>query len=86
MAEADGAVRGVEEVLAGGEGDQRLGRLEVGFAGHRVDHPGVGTQVTYNDWPLYYYAADSAPGDTNGEGSGGVWYVVDPTGNPIDND
>ena len=51
-----------------------------------VDHPGVGTQVTYNGWPLYYYAADSAPGDTNGEGSGGVWYVVDPTGNPIDND
>lgn len=51
-----------------------------------VDHPGVGTQVTYNGWPLYYYAADSAPGDTNGEGSGGVWYVVDPTGNPVDND
>ena len=46
-------------------------------------HSEAGTQVTYNGWPLYYYAADSAPGDTNGQGSGGVWYVLDPTGNPI---
>jgi predicted lipoprotein with Yx(FWY)xxD motif len=49
-------------------------------------HAEAGTQVTYNGWPLYYYAADTAPGDTNGEGSGGVWYVLDPTGNPIDTD
>jgi predicted lipoprotein with Yx(FWY)xxD motif len=49
-------------------------------------NPEVGPQVTYNGWPLYYFSGDSAPGDTNGEGSGGVWYVIDPTGNPIDND
>ena len=48
--------------------------------------PDGGTQVTYNGWPLYFFAGDSAPGDTNGEGQGGVWYVLDPTGNPIDND
>ena len=49
-------------------------------------NPEAGPQVTYNGWPLYYFSGDSAPGDTNGEGSGGVWYVLDPTGNPIDND
>ena len=45
-------------------------------------NPDAGPQVTYNGWPLYYFSGDSAPGDTNGEGPGGVWYVVDPTGNP----
>ena len=50
-----------------------------------VEHPD-GIQVTYNGWPLYFFAGDSAPGDTNGEGQGGVWYAIDPTGNPIDND
>jgi predicted lipoprotein with Yx(FWY)xxD motif len=48
-----------------------------------VEHPGEGTQVTYNGWPLYEYAGDSDPGDTNGQGSGGVWYALDPTGEPI---
>jgi predicted lipoprotein with Yx(FWY)xxD motif len=36
------------------------------------------TQVTYNGWPLYYYAGDNEPGDTNGQGAGGKWYVVKP--------
>ena len=48
-----------------------------------VEHPGAGTQVTYNGWPLYLFSGDSAPGDTNGQGQGGVWYVLDPTGNAI---
>ena len=51
-----------------------------------TEHPAAGTQVTYNGWPLYFFAGDSAPGDTNGQGQGGVWYVLDPTGNAIDND
>ena len=41
-------------------------------------------QVTYNGWPLYYFAQDAAPGDVNGQGLNDVWYVVDPTGNAID--
>ena len=36
------------------------------------------TQVTHNDQPLYYYAADAAPGDRNGDGVGGVWHIVEP--------
>lgn len=35
-------------------------------------------QVAYNGIPLYYYADDSAPGDVNGEGAGGRWFVVPP--------
>jgi len=38
------------------------------------------TQVTYNSWPLYYYKSDSKAGDTSGEGSQGVWYVITPAG------
>lgn len=49
-------------------------------------HPEAGTQVTYNGWPLYYFSGDGAPGETNGNGQGGVWYVIDPAGNPIDAD
>ena len=41
------------------------------------------TQVTYNGWPLYYYAEDTAPGDANGQGVGDVWYLVSPTGEMI---
>src|SRR5262249_59210591 len=37
-----------------------------------------GTQVTYNGHLLYAYAGDSKPGDTNGEGIGGVWFVATP--------
>ena len=33
-------------------------------------------QVTYQGQPLYYYAGDSAPGDYNGDGIGGVWSTV----------
>jgi len=33
-------------------------------------------QVTYQGQPLYRYAADKSPGDTNGDGVGGVWSAV----------
>ena len=35
-------------------------------------------QVTYNGMPLYFFAQDMAPGDTNGQEKGDVWYVVAP--------
>jgi len=42
-------------------------------------------QVTYNGHPLYYFASDSAAGDTTGQGidNGGLWWVVSPSGNAI---
>jgi predicted lipoprotein with Yx(FWY)xxD motif len=33
-------------------------------------------QSTYQGWPLYYFANDKAPGDTLGDGIGGVWFLV----------
>jgi predicted lipoprotein with Yx(FWY)xxD motif len=40
-------------------------------------------QVTYAGHPLYYYGADSAAGDVNGQGLFGKWYVVGADGNAI---
>ena len=36
------------------------------------------TQVAYNGIPLYYWQRDAQPGDTTGQGVGGVWFVVPP--------
>ena len=41
------------------------------------------TQVTYDGAPLYYFANDEKPGDTNGQTVGDVWYVVSPTGEAV---
>jgi predicted lipoprotein with Yx(FWY)xxD motif len=41
------------------------------------------TQVTFEGQPLYRFGGDSAAGDANGQGIGGVWYVVSPQGTPI---
>jgi predicted lipoprotein with Yx(FWY)xxD motif len=35
-------------------------------------------QVTYNGWPLYYFAQDAAVGDTTGHGVGDVWWLSAP--------
>jgi predicted lipoprotein with Yx(FWY)xxD motif len=34
-------------------------------------------------WPLYLFSGDAAPGDVNGQGSGGVWFVVGADGKLI---
>jgi predicted lipoprotein with Yx(FWY)xxD motif len=40
-------------------------------------------QVTYNGWPLYYFAKDKQPDDVMGQGVGSVWYLVSTTGDAI---
>jgi predicted lipoprotein with Yx(FWY)xxD motif len=63
-------------------------------AGEGVDETLLGTitrddgtvQVTYNGWPLYLFVDDTAPGDTTGQGLddfGGLWFLVSPDGEPI---
>jgi predicted lipoprotein with Yx(FWY)xxD motif len=38
------------------------------------------SQVTYGGKPLYYFAGDAKPGDTNGQGVGSVWFAVSADG------
>jgi predicted lipoprotein with Yx(FWY)xxD motif len=44
---------------------------------------GAANQVAYSSHLLYFYASDAAPGDTGGQGVGGIWHVVGADGNPI---
>jgi predicted lipoprotein with Yx(FWY)xxD motif len=41
-----------------------------------VDRDGGARQLKAGKWPLYTFAGDDAPGDFNGQGSGGVWFAV----------
>jgi predicted lipoprotein with Yx(FWY)xxD motif len=38
-------------------------------------------QVTYGGHPLYYFAGDTAPGQTKGQRLQGVWFLIGPVGN-----
>lgn len=45
------------------------------------------TQVTYNKHPLYFFAGDSKPGQTNGQDLnqfGALWYVLNPAGKQVE--
>ena len=62
------------------------------IAGEGVDASRLGTisrddgalQVTYNGRALYHFAGHSATvGEANGQGTGGVWFVVSPDGSAI---
>ena len=48
-----------------------------------IQRDGGTTQITYNGHPLYTFRKDSAPGDINGQGVNGTWYVVSPGGDPV---
>ena len=44
------------------------------------------TQLTYNGWPLYYFANDTKPGQLSGQadtGFGAVWWLLTPGGQPL---
>jgi predicted lipoprotein with Yx(FWY)xxD motif len=59
-------IKGGVQVMSGING--KVGGLQRGGGG--------GRQVTYNGQPLYYYNGDKQPGETNGQGLAGNWYVV----------
>jgi predicted lipoprotein with Yx(FWY)xxD motif len=43
-------------------------------------------EITYHDHPVYLFAGDKKPGDTNGQGLnafGGEWLAVSPAGNEV---
>jgi predicted lipoprotein with Yx(FWY)xxD motif len=43
-----------------------------------VDRPDGSKQLKAGKWPLYYFSGDTAAGEANGQGSGGIWFVVAP--------
>jgi predicted lipoprotein with Yx(FWY)xxD motif len=45
-----------------------------------VDRDDGSHQLKAGKWPLYRFAGDDEPGQTNGQGSGDVWFVVNPDG------
>ncbi len=52
-----------------------------------ITRPDGTTQVTYKGHPLYTFIKDKDDGDTYGQGStafGAGWYVLNPSGNKID--
>lgn len=61
-------------------------------AGEGVDEALLGSiersdgtvQASYADWPLYYFAQDAEPGDVTGQGVNDVWWVLDPSGEPVE--
>ncbi|MEU8775682.1 SCO0930 family lipoprotein [Streptomyces sp. NPDC048606] len=48
-----------------------------------LDRPDGKKQQSVNCWPVYTFAGDKKPGDTNGQGVGGTWYAVSPAGDMI---
>ena len=40
-------------------------------------------QITVNGWPIYTFAKDTTPGGTAGQGVGGVWWVLSPSGQKV---
>ncbi|QGV77399.1 SCO0930 family lipoprotein [Streptomyces ficellus] len=40
-------------------------------------------QQTIDCWPLYTFAGDKKPGDTNGQGVGGTWFAISPAGKMV---
>ncbi|MEE8600525.1 hypothetical protein [Euzebya tangerina] len=40
-------------------------------------------QLVAGEWPLYTFTGDLEPGDTNGQGSGDVWFAAAPDGSLI---
>jgi predicted lipoprotein with Yx(FWY)xxD motif len=55
---------------AAAPGVQLAGRLGT------ITRPGGVVQATYNGYPLYTYAQDTAPGQTTGNGATGAWHVI----------
>jgi predicted lipoprotein with Yx(FWY)xxD motif len=53
--------------------------LDAGAVG-KVTRTDGSEQVTVGGWPVYRFAKDTQPGDAKGQGVGGTWFGVTPTG------
>lgn len=65
------------------EGEPTAGEgVDEGLLGSIEREDGT-VQATYDDWPLYYFAQDTAPGDVTGQGANDVWFVLTPDGEMV---
>jgi predicted lipoprotein with Yx(FWY)xxD motif len=48
-----------------------------------ITRPDGSIQVTLGGAPLYYFAADAAAGDVNGQGVGDAWFLASPSGRQV---
>lgn len=51
-----------------------------------IERPDGSLQLKVGKWPLYFYAGDGAPGEANGQGVGGVWFVQAADGSLVKGD
>ena len=63
-------------LLFTGSGEPSSSTTLAGKLGVQMD--ANGTQIEYNGHPLYTFSGDTAPGQTNGEGLFGMWFVATP--------
>lgn len=68
-------------VVASVDKNDTEGILKKGFV--TFDRPDGIKQQTIDCWPIYTFAGDKKPGDTNGQGVGGTWFAVSPQGKPV---
>lgn len=61
---------------------QAVGGILPAFLGV-LTSPAQTEQVAYAGHPLYTYIGDHGPGSIAGEGMGGIWFAMTPTGNPL---
>jgi predicted lipoprotein with Yx(FWY)xxD motif len=66
------------------EGDPVAGEGIYGSLLGTTEREDGSLQVTLDGHPLYHFSGDEAPGDTNGQDIGDVWYVVSPEGEEIE--
>lgn len=66
-------------VLATGSGTPQVAGVSAKLVGEITRSDGT-KQLTLDGWPLYTYAGDMAAGDASGQGQGGSWWAVTPTG------
>jgi predicted lipoprotein with Yx(FWY)xxD motif len=57
----------------------RVAGIDRQLVGQLVRPDGT-VQLTLAGWPLYGYTGDRMPGETNGEGVGGAWFAISPSG------
>ncbi|MER8069847.1 SCO0930 family lipoprotein [Streptomyces sp. NPDC094034] len=63
-------------VVAPVEKNDTEGIIKKGFV--TFDRPDGIKQQSIDCWPIYTFAGDTKPGDTNGQGVGGSWFAVSP--------